>query len=470
MVPFFPKQISYRAISIYLFSLLVISLVFIEYTMTIGYILMGILSVAFFFLMTSSLSQGWRRNKEKDFTVRLFSLAISLRVIWVIVSYFFYIHVNGDPFEFSAADSIGYHEEAIWLASEPWDTAWLYYFGPLGRGLSDAGYPLLLIALYKLIGPSIIVPRIIKAILSTITCVLVYKLAARSFGEDTGRMAGIMMALMPNLIIYCGYHLKETEMLFLEALFLERFDYLVRSRKASFFSLFLPTVAILLMFFFRTVLGAAAIFAFVSTILVSSTPTMKRGWRRTALIAWSILGLIVVGGGQIASELEGYWEEKDTNLDERRTEQTSRGSQWAHYATGPVMAPMAVVLPFATMVDVDQQFGQQEKSGGNYIRNFMGFFVFLAIYEAIRRKKWRDFAMIGAFVLAYLAIVSRSGFNNSERFLLPALPCLIMMWSYGVSMLRKSSYRALSVWCIVVFFMEVGWAFFKIGSRGFLGY
>jgi hypothetical protein len=132
------------------------------------------------------------------------------------------------------------------------------------------------------------------------------------------------------------------------------------------------------------------------------------------------------------------------------------------------MAPMIVVLPFATMVDVDEQYGQQAKSGGNYIRNFMGFFAILAIYEAIRRKKWRDFVLVGAFVVAYLGVVSFSGFSNSERFLLPGLPGLIMMWAYGVSCLQKGSYRLLAPWCIVVVVMEVAWAYFKLGSRGIL--
>ena len=469
MIPYFPRQITYRAVSVYLIALLVVSIVFIDYSMKFIFILLGIVSVLCFFFFTNSLSKDWRDNKNDDYTFRLFVLALSLRLIWVIASYFYYSEVNGNPFEFGAADSMGYHAEAEWLASEPWSTAWLYYFGPLTTSVSDVGYPLYLTALYKLIGPNILIPRIIKAFLSTITCILIYKLSARSFGEGTGRMAGIMAALMPNLIIYCGYHLKETEMLFLEVVFLERFDYLVKSRKASFMSIFLPTLAAISLFFFRTVLGAAAIFAFVTTILVSSTPTMKRGWRRTALIAWGVIGLVVIGGGKVATELEEYWEDRDTNLDTKRTEQTSRGNQWAHYATGPVMAPMAFVLPFATFVDVDKQYGQQEKAGGNYIRNFMGFFAFLSIFEAFRRKKWRDFAMIGSFIIAYLAVVSRSAFNNSERFLLPALPCLIMMWSYGVAMLRKSSFRALSAWCIIVFFMEVGWAFFKLGSRALLG-
>ena len=130
------------------------------------------------------------------------------------------------------------------------------------------------------------------------------------------------------------------------------------------------------------------------------------------------------------------------------------------------MAPMAFVLPYATMVDVDEQYGQQEKHGGNFIRNFMGFFAFLAIIESIRRKEWRLFVIIGAFVIAYLGVVALSGFSNSERFLLPGLPCLIMMWSYGISVLRAKSYRWINLWCIIVILIELSWALFKLGSRG----
>lgn len=130
------------------------------------------------------------------------------------------------------------------------------------------------------------------------------------------------------------------------------------------------------------------------------------------------------------------------------------------------MAPMITVLPFATMVDVDGQYGQQAKSGGNYIRNFMGFFAILAIFEAIRRKTWKDFVLIGAYVVAYLGIIATSGYSNSERFLLPGLPCLIMMWAYGVSVLRQKTYKLLTPWCLLVFAMEFAWAYFKLGSRG----
>jgi hypothetical protein len=127
---------------------------------------------------------------------------------------------------------------------------------------------------------------------------------------------------------------------------------------------------------------------------------------------------------------------------------------------------MIFVLPFATMIDVDEQYGQQEKSGGNFIRNFMGFFAILGVYEAFRRKKWRDFTLIGSFVIAYLGVVALSGFSNSERFLLPGLPGLILLWSYGIASLRKETFKLLTPWCLLVVAMEFAWAYFKLGSRG----
>ena len=93
------------------------------------------------------------------------------------------------------------------------------------------------------------------------------------------------------------------------------------------------------------------------------------------------------------------------------------------------------------MMDVDEQYAQQLIHGGAFTKNIMGIFVLLAFYYAFKRKKWRDFSLLGAFVIAYLAIISFSGFANSERFHFPALPVLIIMWAYGVSQLNAKSYQ-----------------------------
>ncbi len=464
MVPFFPKTIANRAIAVYVLALTLVSVFYMEYRMLWGYVLLGFFCVLGFFIFTNHWSESWRAFSEKRFVKTLFWTALGIRLVWVFVSYYYYTAMTGQPFEFGAADSISYHDEAVWLAGSDWSFVWDYYFG--GIGVSDVGYPLYLTILYKIIGPVIIVPRIIKALLGAYTCFLLYRLSQRTFGENTARMVGIMSALMPNLIFCCGYHLKETEMLFLEVAFLERADYLFRSHKSTFWNIFLPSLLALSLFFFRTVLATVAVFSLATAVLFMNTPSMKRGWKRVTLICWGVVCLLVLSGGTIMTEVEGYWERKEENLTKKRYEQTLRGNQWAQYATGAVMAPMVFVLPFSTMVNVSEQYGQQEKSGGNYVRNFMGFFALLGIYEAIRRKKWRDFALVGSFAVAYLGIVGISGFSNSERFLLPGLPCLIMIWGYGISTLRPKTFKLLNPWCVVVVAMEFAWAYFKLGSRG----
>ena len=466
MIPFFPKQIAQRAIWVYIAALAVISIFFMSHAMRFGFMALGCFWVVGFFALVVSCSKKWLKSLDNRYASNSFLVALALRVIWVIASYFFYIEVTGQPFEYGARDALGYHADAEWLAGEPWSTTWAYLFGSVM--FADSGFPFYLTVIYKLFGPVIIIPRLINAFLSAWTCVLVYKMSSRTFGEEVGRMAGIMMVFMPNLIIYCGYHLKETLMIFLMVACLERIDALVRSKLMTFWGVVVPSLLAASLFLFRTAMGAAAVFAFASSILISSVPTMKRTGKRVALIGWGVLALVVFAGGSIASEVESLWEGRGENQANKRMEQTLRGNKWAKYATGTVMAPMIVALPFATMVDVDEQYGQQAKSGGNYIRNFMAFFALLAIYEAFRRKKWREFVTIGAFVIAYLGVVASSGFNNSERFLLPGLPCLIMMWAYGVSALRDKTYKLLTPWCVVVFVMEFAWAYFKLGSRGII--
>ena len=255
-------------------------------------------------------------------------------------------------------------------------------------------------------------------------------------------------------------------MLFLLVAFFERTDYLLRSKKYSFFTVLLPVLLLVSLFTFRTVLGASCAFAFVTSLVFSRNAVVGRR-KRVMLIAWGALAVVVLAGGAIVNELESTWNSRDANQESKRLEQTLRGNQWAKYATGAVMAPMIFVLPFPTMVDVDEQYNQQILSGGNFVRTFLGGFVLIAFFSALFVKKnWRDLSLIGSFVIAYLGIVSMSGFANSERFLLPGLPGLLIFAAYGLSLLNAKNYRLIKIWYWVVPLMIFGWAFFKLGSRG----
>ena len=466
MVPFLPKQISSRGILLYAISLAAVSIACMNYAMDIVWIALGIAEILLFFLLSSRLTVQWQRLSVKDYVKDLFVTALLLRIVWVLFSYFFYQSQTGMPFEFDAADALGYHGEAEWLASESWSFVWQYLFASRS-GVSDSGYAIYLTTVYKLLGPNILIVRLLKTAYSAFTCVLLYRIASRSMGEQIGRMAGIFAMLMPNLIIYCGMHLKETEMLLLIVAFLERADYVLRARRYTWWNIVLPLLLAGSLFLFRTVLGVVALFAFATAVMFSPDRVVGKG-RKVMLAVWVLLAIAVLAGGTIRTEVEGYWEDMDANQDLKRTQQTMRGNQWAKYATATVLAPMEFVMPFYTMVDTDQH-NQMVLHAGNYVRNFMGIFVLIALVTVLFVKKnWREFSLVGAFVIGYLGVISLSGFANSERFLLPGLPCLIIMWAYGISVLNKKNYKFVNYWSVIVVVMEVAWAYFKIGSRGWL--
>ena len=465
MIPFFPRQFATKAIYLYLGALAVISLFFIRHAMSIEFIIMGIVWVVVFFLLSSYCSRKWGGIPQKKLLTNIFLTALGLRVVWVFFSYFYFTHKTGIPFEFSAGDALWYYEESTGNIHTHWKDIWNYLFVDT-VSVSDSGYIFYLTILAKIFGDSVLLPRLVNSCFSAATCLLIYFLAKRNMGEEVGRLAAIFACFMPNFIFYCGLHMKETVMIFLIVAYLERADYLIRSRKYNVWTIAVPVLLMLSLFTFRTVLGGVAAFSFVSALVFTNTTIIGKQ-KRVMLISWGVLATMTMAGGTIMNEVEGLWEDRGNNQANKRLMQANKGNQWAKYATGTVMAPMMFVLPFPTMVDVDEQYNQQMLNGGNFVRNFLGGFVLIALFSAIFvTKNWRDLSLLGSFVVAYLGIVSASGFANSERFLLPGLPILLIMAAYGITLLDAKNYRFIKIWYWVVPVMAFAWAFFKLGSRG----
>lgn len=449
---------------IYFISLAIVSIIFINHMMKIDFLIIGIAWILLFFLLSVRYTRKWADIPEKNYIRKLFFTALTFRIVWVLFSYIYYFIKTGLPFEFGSSDALAYHDAAIWMKEIGWSQTMDYLST---KSIADSGYPIYLTILYTIFGDSVLIVRILKAVLGAWSCVLLYKLASRNVGEEAGRMAGIFCCLMPNLIMYCGLHLKEIEMIFLTIAALERADNLLRT-KVTFWKVLLLAALVISLFTFRTVLGVTVIFA-IGTSLVFSSSTMMSSWNRVVLITWAIIAIMVMAGGTIANEAQSLWEHRSENQTAKRDWQVRKGVEWAKYATGTVMAPMMFVLPFPTMVDVDEQYNQQLIHAGNFVKNFMGIFVIIAVFDAIlRRKNWRDLSLLGSFVISYLGVICMSGFANSERFLLPGLPFLLIMAAYGISILDKSYFKWVKLWYWVVPVMVIGWAVFKLGSRGIL--
>ena len=469
MVPYFPKMISNKGIMLYFIAVAVVGIMYSRFFMPFMFLVFGIAEVLLFFLCSSQYSRQWLLMPTKAFEKQVIGVAFLIRAIWVVFSYFYYKGQTGIPFEFNPGDALYYYEESEWLTKESIPSIW-YYMVTIQKSVSDSGYLIYLALIQKIVGYNIILVRFVKALLSAFTCVLIFRLANRTFGEKVARMACVFAVFMPNLIIYCGLHTKETEMLFFIVAFLERCDYLLKSKKYTFWSITLPILLGIYLFFFRTALGAVAVLSLITALIFLPSQKIKKG-KRALTFLWIVVAALVLAGGTIANEVEWLWNDRNANQEQKRIQQESRGSQWVKYATGSVLAPMIFVMPFATMVDTSGggQYNQMLIHGGNYVRNFMGVFVLLTLFDAFFKKKnWRDFALIGSFTAGYLIVVALSSFASSERFLLPGLPGLVMFWAFGISELNVKRMKFVKAWYVVVPLMEIGWAYFKLGNRGML--
>lgn len=471
MLDYFPKYFTNKAISFYLISLLLISVVFFSQIMSVLWWITGISSVVGFFYFANKLTQKWGNYYPETFSKRIFKTALIIRVSWVIISYFLYIMMTGKPFEFSVADASFYHEmgnfgsRLIKQGNFNFFEEFNKYAG--GLALSDSGYPLYLSIIYFITGNSIFIARIIKALFGAWLCVLIYKLASRNFGDSVGRMAAIFCMLMPNLIYYSGLHLKEAEMVFLTVLFVERADALIRAHKYTFLTV-LPVLLIGgSLFFFRTVLGATAMFALFTALMLSSRRVMTLN-KKLVITGWIIVALTFFAGSTIVNEVEEVWESRignqETSLEFRATREG--GNALAKYASKSVFVPFIFVIPFPTMVDVSHQQNQQLLHGGYVVKNVMAFFVLFALFLLIKEKKWRDNVLITSFTVGYLLVIALSAFAQSERFHLPALPFLLIIAAYGVSNVTNNEKKLFNGYIMLMFVIFIAWNWFKLAGRG----
>jgi hypothetical protein len=235
--------------------IVITSALFLQRILSFQSVLFCVVEAALFFYFSSKLSLKWLNLSTELFSKKLFRTALFVRLIWVLFSYIFYIWMTGKPFEFDAADAPGYHDEAIWLVSLLRTNQFDVYLKYIGIHYDDMGYPFYLGILYYVIGDGILIPRIIKSLLGTFTCLLIYRIARNNFGETTGRIAGIMAMLLPNLIYYCGLHVKETEMIFLVVCFVYLADKLIRSHTLQVKNLVLLAFIGASLFFFPNGFG-----------------------------------------------------------------------------------------------------------------------------------------------------------------------------------------------------------------------
>ena len=461
------RYIALFGIGVYLLALVVISMAFRDYALQPKWMLWGIGEVLFFFVMTVVFYPRWKDNDLKRFLWMVFLVALVIRVVYAVAIGYYYYYETGSAHEYDAGDSHWYHSTALMFAG------WLKrghivsifrYLRFYTMGYSDQGYTLWLTILYTIFGRSLLVPRIFKGLMSAYMCVLIYKLGSRTFGERTGRLAAVMCVFMPILIQICGIHTKEMEMIFLSIFALERMDYLIRSKRYTVWNILSPILLTGLTFGFRTIIGMCLIFAFLVFVVVSPRELVsKKG--KIITIAGIVVVFFVFLFSPIGREMRIIYRLKFTDLNYQSERYEAEGMKYGNLAKSWILAPGAFVLPLAPMVEEAPDHNKMIH-GSTYIKNFLAFFAMLAIVIAFRQKKWRDFSLVGAYELSYLAIIMFSFTANSERFHEPAIPLLVLMSAYAMTHLRHKDLKLFYVYCGLLFVALFVWNWMKLSARG----
>ena len=413
---------------------------------------------------------------------KVFWIAFFLRAIWVVISYVLYQHWTGTAFSIEAADELFYDEVARYAAGMMHDGNWNLYSNIEKYAeditFSDMGYPIYLTFVYWIFGGSIVMARLIKAILSSWTVILMYKLAARNFGEQIGRMTAIMCMLMPNLIYYCSFQLKEVEMVFLCILFVERADFLLRKGKLAFW----PTAALMLipsvMFTIRTALAAVMVMAFFCALIFSSERVVSWG-RRALLLTLALIfaGVVLTINTSIGQDIMQMWQQRGSGQQanmEWRAERTDMvgglNNKFAKYAGATVFAPMIFTIPFPTMNDVPGQEDLKMIHGGNFVKNILSYFTIAALFILLFGGDWRKYVLPLAILCGYLVVLVFSEFAHSERFHLPIVPFTLMFAAYGISKMNEVWWikKYYPYWCGLMFMAAIAWNWFKLAGRGMI--
>ena len=109
---------------------------------------------------------------------------------------------DGHYYDFGArriAAGWGYSDQLVIDGVPTWH-AWCHY---------PVGYPALLSVAYRIFGPGQYVAPLLNAVAGALMAVVVYRLARYATGEPRARIAGLLVALWPGLIVYAALLMTE---------------------------------------------------------------------------------------------------------------------------------------------------------------------------------------------------------------------------------------------------------------------
>lgn len=456
-----------RASIVYGISLVFVGILYNGHFMVWYWALMGVLEVALFYGFSTFWEKEWASITSQRFEKKLFCFTLLFRLIWIFGYYAFTTSVWNTPWEQpigTSMDSEGYFTEAVWLEElirQRDISPYLQYLN------SDAGYAIFLALWNFVTHDSIVLSRLPNAFFDTWTVILTYRIAKRNFGEKPARLAALFTLLIPMMSFYSAVTMKESLMVMLSTWALEKGDLLIRERNFKSKSFFLFILLAFLVSFFRTALTWVIVLTFICAVILTSEKLLSKS-KRVAYIAVLVLGGALLFGGALMEQSEELLEQvESTGANFEYRANRKGGNKLVANLSKGFLAPLALTIPFPTMVTIEGQNIQQLQNGGFYLKNILSFFIVFAIFILLKRKKWRDSVMVLAFLAGYLMVLALSSFIQSGRFHHPVIPIEMILGAYGICSVRnRKDARLFDYYLVLEVAFILFWNGFKLRGRG----
>lgn len=449
------------------------------YVPSFDLVLVSCISVILFFYGSSSMAKGWAKAGDKHFIRNIFIAGVVIRILWIL-----YLYYNFNPAYYG--NTYGNQADTDWYMDFGKDLA-LWFSGESTMSLSqiidfnqavidDTGYSFWLGIVYFISGgvSDVMIPMIVKAMLSAYCSICIYHIAIRHFGSGAARVAAVLMCVNPNMIYWCGTMMKESEMVFLCCFAIDNFDRVLSSGQRYTFKNLLPGIlAGLALMFFRTSLGLVMFLAVFTHIVMASQRVMSMGRKVLAGLLVATVLLVSMGdrirmqSRQLVQTVQSDAQSKNMEWRANR----KQGNSFARYASAAVFAPLIFTLPFPTFNSpYEGQYTQIQLSGGSYIKNILSFFVLIVLFMMLISGEWRRHVFILAYTVGYHLVLVMSNFAHSGRFHMPVWPMIILFAAYGIQ-IAKTNPRVRK-WFPIVLVLEVvvcvAWNWFKLKGRGMI--
>lgn len=473
---YMPMSVAKKSILAYIFAICAVSVLYIEQIFPLWLWGFGIVSILLFFLGSNYLTKQWHNISSATYVKRLLLYSFLIRLVYVIFIYNFnWLHYD-TFYESSVGDIMFYVPSAKTLSEQFTNGSWLeaiQLWLSWDVQISDMGYIIYLAFVYLITAEvsEVILPLILKALYGAITCVLVYRIAQRHFGEQVARMAGIFCMLQFTLIWWCGSMMKETEMILLATLYVNLVDKVLSKGVFKMKELIGAAIVGLLLYTFRAALSLVGFAALFLSLLLAKKEVVNTSKKVLVGIVMLFVFLVAYTQGMSnimadAKDAVSDTSEQSANM-EWRTER-EHGNRFAKYAGAAVFTPMIFTIPFPTMA---YTFQEQElimmQNGGYFVKNVFSFFVILVFFMLLFSGKWREHVFPIAFMCGYLVALVFSEFAQSGRFHMPIMPLFMMFAAYGMSFMNI---KRIDRWYNYVLALEIvvciAWAWFKLAGRG----